>query len=601
MSRWARVAWGAVVLLAFVSVAAYGSPIGDAERTVLAQPAPPITASPTSFTFPRTQPFTRSAPQRLVLTNTSSSTVNFLVMASDQLPIEVTGCTVDVGPNESCNLDLVFAPIAGGPPFAQGSIRVASQQGEIQLPLTVGWLPLVSTPVPPLDLGPVRDGFTSSTGTLSIENFWPQDTSITSVSLPAGSRFAITRSTCGGPIASGGTCAVDVVYTPGVHVGADTAALTLTGPWNPDGATASEVFAITAQGVASPIISVAPTSLSFPGDIQVGTSTATQQVVVTNVGTATLNLDIEMDNDSAPEFPRSGCETQALPAGDSCTITIAFAPVFNGVFPRQTQLMIFDFQNTDVGARVPITTGRILPLDFEPRSVAFPATPVGGASAPVNIRVRNYNTATTPVAGYRLSNGEDFAVNSFNCSPGLASGAYCDIVVVFEPTKSGAIAGDLIVFGPFYGQPAQEVVPLTGTGGSAENRPPTAADDAVTVQPGGTITINPRRNDSDPDVGAVLAVPTIVTAPSIGTATVGADGTVTYVAPRRIASGTVIVIVYSVCDQQGACATAIIRITITSSRGLLPATGTGTTTFLALAAGLVLAGALARRAARPIE
>ena len=91
------------------------------------------------------------------------------------------------------------------------------------------------------------------------------------------------------------------------------------------------------------------------------------------------------------------------------------------------------------------------------------------------------------------------------------------------------------------------------------------------------------------------ALPTIVTPPSVGTATIAADGTVSYVAPRRIASGTVVTIVYSVCDQQGACSTATIRITITALGGLLPATGAETALMSALAALLVLVGFGLRR------
>ena len=93
----------------------------------------------------------------------------------------------------------------------------------------------------------------------------------------------------------------------------------------------------------------------------------------------------------------------------------------------------------------------------------------------------------------------------------------------------------------------------------------------------------------------MLGVPTIVTAPSVGMATVNADGTVTFTAPRRIASGTVVTIVYSVCDQQGACSTGTIRITITAIGGLLPATGSQTALLAALAACFVGAGLVARR------
>jgi LPXTG-motif cell wall-anchored protein len=70
---------------------------------------------------------------------------------------------------------------------------------------------------------------------------------------------------------------------------------------------------------------------------------------------------------------------------------------------------------------------------------------------------------------------------------------------------------------------------------------------------------------------------------------------VTYTAPRSIASGTIVTIVYSVCDGLGACSTGAIRITMTALGGLLPATGSQTALLLALAALFVGAGLVARR------
>jgi len=173
-------------------------------------------------------------------------------------------------------------------------------------------------------------------------------------------------------------------------------------------------------------------------------------------------------------------------------------------------------------------------------------------------------------------------------------------VATFHPTVTGDNnRSDILIVLEFQGQSVQERIPVRGIGlDPATNRPPTAVDDASSVRAGATVTIDPRANDSDPDPGATLSVRAIVTPPSIGTATVAADGTIAYTAPRNVASSTVITIVYSVCDEQGACSTATIRITVTVLRGMLPATGTETRWLGMLAVVLVLAGVVARRAAR---
>ena len=145
-------------------------------------------------------------------------------------------------------------------------------------------------------------------------------------------------------------------------------------------------------------------------------------------------------------------------------------------------------------------------------------------------------------------------------------------MATFHPTATGdSNRSDILIVLEFQGQSVQERIPVRGIGlDPATNRPPTAVDDAGSVRAGATVTIDPRANDSDPDPGATLSVRAIVTPPSIGTATVAADGTIAYVAPRTVASGTVVTIVYSVCDEQGACSTATIRITVITLRGMLP-------------------------------
>lgn len=572
-----------MVLAALVSVVAV-----PADHSLHAQPAPTFSVSPTSLDIGPTQVYSSSS-QQLRVTNTGSTPLTFTLTTSVALPVTVIGCDGPVAPTASCTAEVVFAPVR---PFeiVNTAVLVQADGFELNVPLTLRWAPFAdpADPPPPIsvDFGAVRNG-QSATKRLTIRNWWTVTAGVTGFSFPSGSRYAVTATTCTPSVPSGRSCDVDVTYTPGVHVGADNEVLTMTGPWGAGGAAASEVFPMRATGVASPIISVAPTSLHF-GSLQVGTSSTPLDVVVTNTGNAPLVPSAGFDGPIRAEFAESGCDGSSIAPGQQCTYKVVFAPISQAVTPRQGNFNVTDSTGGATTAAVAITTDLLLPLDFDPRAVTFPATPVGRVSTPVNVRVRNYNTVETPVAGYRLA-AEDFAVTSFTCSPKMASGAYCDITVVFQPTKAGPLAADIVVFGPFYGTPAQEVLKLSGTGGA-----PGPRDDVASVRAGATVTIDPRSNDRDP-AGSALAVPTIVTPPSVGTAAVGADGIVSYVAPRTVASGTVVTIVYSVCDQQGACSTGTIRITITAIGGLLPATGTETALLLALATGLVLAGLAARR------
>jgi hypothetical protein len=577
---------GAAILLGVTAAVGTGVIGGE---SVHAQPAPPFTVAPTSLDIGPTQAFHRSAPSNLVVTNTGATPLTFSVRKPfGEDPFEVTGCTAPVPAGQSCTAQVVATP--PGPTDTFDTIVVVEAAGAvIDVPLTLRTTPFAQDPPTPdpLDFGAVRNG-QSSAKTLLLRNWWERTTSITTAAFPAGSRYAITRSTCG-PGVMADECEFDITYTPGFHVGADDDVLTLTGPWGAGGAAATEVFDMRATGVASPIISFEPASLKFASQ-QVGTSSAPLDLLVTNVGNAPLALQAAVSGGGEQvEFPLSGCDGVTIPAGQSCTLKVVWAPIYTGITPRQGVIFLADANGAAVTVQAPLSTDRLLPFDFEPRTVAFPTTPAGRVSAPLTIRAVNYNTADTPVEGFRLASG-DFAVTSFNCSPTV--GDFCDITVVFQPTKAGPLAADVVVFGPFYGPPAQEVFKVSGTGAA-----PGPLDDVASVRAGATVTLDPRSNDRDPG-GATLTMPTIVTPPSVGTATVGADGIVTYVAPRRVASGTVVSIVYSVCDLQGACSTATIRITITALGGLLPATGREVPLLLALAVAFVLAGLGARRIAQ---
>lgn len=93
------------------------------------------------------------------------------------------------------------------------------------------------------------------------------------------------------------------------------------------------------------------------------------------------------------------------------------------------------------------------------------------------------------------------------------------------------------------------------------NQPPVANDDTDTVAKGGSVTTDVLANDSDPDNPNSELTVGIVTAPLWGTATVQADGTITYA--HDGSETTADSYVYQICDPDGLCDTATVAITIT--------------------------------------
>jgi hypothetical protein len=313
-----------------------------------------------------------------------------------------------------------------------------------RVPVLIQWLPIVFTPSTSLNLGSVPDGQSGGTETVSLRNFWTVGTSVTSVRTTPGSGFTVTGTTCGA-LPSGATCTVRITYTPGVHVGPATDNLTVSGPWGGPG---QETLPLHAVGVAAPLVSASPTSLSFPTPQQVGTSSEPQTVIVTNVGTAPLRLAASISPGELGDSYAitNQCQNEAIAPGKSCQVIVVYRPSGEGVTPRNGDLLLFDAGNSQSLVRVPVTTGPLLPLFFTPPAITLPPTPVDAVSAPQTISVRNFDSISTTVNGYRLSS-PDFEVTEFTCTGPLASGATCQIVVRAHPTKTGPLSGQLVISG----------------------------------------------------------------------------------------------------------------------------------------------------------
>jgi hypothetical protein len=454
--------------------------VSPAEATPGSAPSVAGPVSPTSLEFAPQQPFTSSAPQVLTFTNTTGAPVDLQSSVQpNEGVLSLSGCSNGQVPaGKSCTINVVFHPPFGGPPTGTtGIVLFAGSVTFARVPVTYHILPIVfcqstvcsgETPLTALNLGSVLDGRTSPDVTLTLRNFWPVDTSITDIRTTAGSGFIIGANTCGA-LPSGSTCTVALRYMPGLHVGPAADNLTVTGPWGGPGA---ENIALSAVGLAAPILSVSPASLTFPTPQQSGTSSVPQTVTVTNVGTAAMRLDAFITTGGLAEnYIVTDCGEAPIPPGKACPISIVYRPVGDAVTPRSADLQLFDPQVAGSGILVPITTGFVLPLGFDPTSLTFPPTPVDRVSAPQTIAVRNfYIDSGVTVIGFRLP--PDFEVTEFTCTGPIASGARCQIVVRAHPTKAGPLSGDLVISlsGAVYGTLATETVHLSGMGTGERSR-----------------------------------------------------------------------------------------------------------------------------------
>ncbi|MBT8213407.1 MAG: tandem-95 repeat protein, partial [Acidimicrobiia bacterium] len=96
--------------------------------------------------------------------------------------------------------------------------------------------------------------------------------------------------------------------------------------------------------------------------------------------------------------------------------------------------------------------------------------------------------------------------------------------------------------------------------GASPGSPPDAVDDSATVAEDGSVVVDVADNDTDVDGDLDPSTAATVTAPSNGSTTDNADGTITYTpTPGYDGSDS---FTYSICDAAGGCDTATVTLTV---------------------------------------
>ncbi|MGB7190366.1 MAG: choice-of-anchor D domain-containing protein [Acidobacteriaceae bacterium] len=213
------------------------------------------------------------------------------------------------------------------------------------------------------------------------------------------------------------------------------------------------------------------------GNQAVGTTSAPQQLLVTNSGGVPLQISAVT---AVGDFTEDGtCSGASLAPGNACIIEVRFAPTKIGADTGSLTV----YGNVPGGQiAVPLsgtgTAGALITLT--PSSLCFQSTPVGlttsapcGSSAPTapggpqagqSIVIANTGGAAATLSAVSISG--DFAIVANSCGSSLTaantSGDSCTVSVTFTPTVSGSRTGLLSVVDSAGTQTAQ----LSGIGQS---------------------------------------------------------------------------------------------------------------------------------------
>jgi len=253
--------------------------------------------------------------------------------------------------------------------------------------------------------------------------------------------------TCQSAISPGGTCTIDVYFTPSV-TGTRTGTITITD----DAGTSPQSVALSGIGSAS-AISISPTVLTF-GNQVVNTSSAGQKVTVSNTGF--VNITVNSVQSSGGFSETGNCSGVTLTPGQSCTITASFAPVVTGALTGTITI-----NDTTTGAPHLVNmSGTGQTAVTLSSNITFPGTNVGSSSIPENMSLTNNGTQTL---NFTYSTSGDFSAVGSSTSPcngTLLAKAKCNFSVTFTPTFNGQVKGALTI--SFNGTVAAGG--LTGTG-----------------------------------------------------------------------------------------------------------------------------------------
>src|SRR5207247_2214570 len=340
-----------------------------------------------------------SVPQTVTVTNNNNVTVSFGSIAitgtnSGDFAKATDTCTPSVAAGAQCSVSVTFTPSVAA---AEAATLVFTDDDvnnpqNVSLSGTGSNSPGVGLAPTGLDFGNQLLATTSAPMTVTLTNTGAAALTINSLA-PSGALAATSPGASAYPaspatLAAGGTCTINVTFTPTAS-GARTGTLSLAG-----GAGCSpQMFSLSTLSLHD-ALPISPTGLDF-GNQLLATTSAPMTVTLTNTGAAalTINSFAPSGDFAATSTGASACPTSpaTLAAGANCTINVTFTPTASGA--RTGTLSVTD----NAGGSPQIMT-------LSGNGTAAPDFGLTGPAATENVKAGNTLTFTvtmTPIGGFK--------------------------------------------------------------------------------------------------------------------------------------------------------------------------------------------------------
>ena len=178
---------------------------------------PIVMLSTTDLIFGAQLEGTRSAAQLVTLTNSGPVTLTISSIAASGDFLQKNNCGSSLPAGASCTIKVAFKPSAKG--VRTGTVTITDDAADSPQTIALtGTGTVVQVSPSALDFGDQIVGTTSDPQTATITNIGSEDLRIFGVGIsgPNFGDFAATT-TCGSRLAAGGSCTIDVTFTPGAR------------------------------------------------------------------------------------------------------------------------------------------------------------------------------------------------------------------------------------------------------------------------------------------------------------------------------------------------------------------------------------------------
>jgi len=364
--------------------------------------------------------------------------------------IPTNGCGASLGPDEACELDVVFDPHGA-------NLRAA--QLDVTTPLEIVSVPLRGTGFveglkvlfdpPATTFGDLAAGTTSANATISVLNEAVAATFTTSIVDRDASSFHVVSTTCNAAIPLHGTCEVVVSMTAawaGQYIGTLKLSAGSAGTWG-TGLTPTSTNPIT-MAPFSDTYGGRPRGHAEPGALREFTVKNTSSAT-----TGTLTPTLSGAGASAYTIESNDCTT--LAANATCTIDVRLTATTRGT--KLADLVVTDGASNIEARSALFGSGYTVLISTPPQ---FTATTVGQTTQKtftlLNASDRDTGNLTIDITG------ADYAiVNTSTCATGIAAHSMCTVQVAFSPSATGTRTATLQASASPGGS---DSVTLTGTG-----------------------------------------------------------------------------------------------------------------------------------------